>query len=450
MIAHLKQLTIRNIVSPYGLAIISYCIFLFGWLFPPRLYTSYVGEPDLMFLDPLTFAFYTSCVGAFLLGVRFTHLWQVPDRQDSSADISVGAPLAYVAVPILLLTLPCAVFMVLAGTKLNSIVLLASQQGQAIKAAGETALPAPEWAKYQTFLTAILWWSLFRSHQLKLTGVSRFGFYVIFAVGLGVNVLTCVAMVNRTDLMPLLAGLLVVFLYRKAQGRRITLRRLFFASFASALSLTGCFLALSFLRGAIALRLLLISLMGYTIVSYNRLAAILSGVMHYAYGGNGVYLAQVLDQVERIDTLRKYFGWPSASVVWQTEFVSTYMAGLNSSFIWSSVFGYLYSDIGWWALLYLFGTGILAGIAWSRFTAGKTSGVVLYPWIAFCVLFWIGWNMLLETRVFRLFGLALLLWFYDRLFLRRTRALQQNQLIASLPDQALEPILNGHSGGFPN
>jgi hypothetical protein len=418
MIAYLKSGTIRNIVSPYGLAAVSYLIFLLAWLFPPRLYTEYIGEPNLMFLDPLTFLFYTSCVIAFVLGVRFTGVWRASAQPEPYAE-APDSPLAYLALPIALLTIPCAILMILAGTRLNAVVLLASQQGQAIKAATEAAMPAPEWAKYQTFLMAVLWWGLSRASQLKLAGFSKLCFHAVFALGASVNLLACVAEVDRADLMPITAGLLVVYLHLASTARNVSLTRLLLTGVASILALISTFLALSFLRGANLLRLFVVSLMGYTIVSYNRLAAILHGTMHYAYEGRGIYLASVLSHVGWMEPLTRIFGWPSANVVWRSEFTSTYMAGLSPLFIWSGAFGYLYSDIGWWTLLYLFAVGIVSGVTWSQFTAGKTLGLVLYPWVAFCILFWVGYNMLFDTRVFRLLGIGIVLSLYDQLLFRR-------------------------------
>src|SRR5258708_32835749 len=64
-----RDLVIRNIVSPYGLAMISYAFFLFACLIPPSIYSYYMMEPDLMFLDPATILFYTLCVASFVAGV---------------------------------------------------------------------------------------------------------------------------------------------------------------------------------------------------------------------------------------------------------------------------------------------------------------------------------------------------------------------------------------------
>jgi hypothetical protein len=444
MIAYLRSLTLRNIVSPYGLAAISYCIFLFAWLFPPGLYTQYIEEPDLMFLDPSTFVFFSCCVGAFLLGVRFVTLWHVKEPDELSIDKSAEMPLLYLVIPIVVSTVLCAVYMVMTGSRLNSLTLLAAQQGNLIKIANQTETQSTKWAIAPVVLTAVLWWSFFRSHELKLAPVSKFIFNLICAIGALVGIITCVVTVDRTSMMPLIAGLFIIYVYWKAQVKNVSLRKLLFMGTASMLSLVGGFLALSFLRGALVLRLLLISLLGYSIVSYNRLAALLAGIMHYAYAGRGVYLATVLEEKTG---LQSFFGWPNTLDLWRSEFSSTFTAGLNSFFIWSGAFGYLYSDIGWWTLLYLFLIGILAGWLWRRFRSGLLSGLILYPWMGFSILFWIGWNLLFDGRALRFIGCMVLLWIYESIFLRRGIVIPEKQGVAYVNDRMSRPIVGDRTGG---
>src|ERR1017187_2089046 len=60
---------VRYLISPYGLALASYAVFLAALFSPPRLYSSFMDEPNLMFLDPASVLFFTLCTARFLGGV---------------------------------------------------------------------------------------------------------------------------------------------------------------------------------------------------------------------------------------------------------------------------------------------------------------------------------------------------------------------------------------------
>ena len=169
------------------------------------------------------------------------------------------------------------------------------------------------------------------------------------------------------------------------------------------------------------MQLLISGLLGYTVVSYNRMAALLTGVMHYAYEGRGVYLVPLLVGDAKTDYLFHFadrFGWPTVLALWQTEFSSTSAAGLNPMFIWAGSFGYVYSDIGWWTPFYWCLIGVLAGWLWKKMCTGRTVGVVLYPWIAYSILMWCGGNFIFRTNFLQYCEFAVALYFYDRFFLR--------------------------------
>lgn len=452
MIGYLKRLTVRNIVSPYGLAMISYCIFLFAWLFPPSLYTEYLHEPDLMFLDQQTLFFYTVCVAAFCFGVRFSRFFGTAGPSGPETRIFARRPLFYLMGPILAATLFCLIALILLGGRLNFMALLASQQGDAIKLAAQAGqMDQGRWGEAVPILTAVLWWSLFRVKQLGVKGATKIIFYVTFLTGTGVGIVTCVATVSRTDLMPIILGLLVVYLFRKTRGENVSIARLLSVGFAAGTGVVGTFLLLSFLRGALALRLLIASLLGYTIVSYNRTTALLTGVMHYAYEGRGVYLSRYLlsdDKVNSVFHLIDRFGWPAPFALWQTEFSSTMAAGLNPAYIWSGAFGYVYSDLGWWTPIYVCATGLCAGWLWAHFTAGKTSGLILYPWVAFTVLTWFGTNSIFNVNIIRFIEIAFVLLFYDRLFLRQAHKIDGGRARVHLNGAHVEPFTDSFIKGL--
>jgi hypothetical protein len=425
MIGYLKRLTIRNIVSPYGLAILSYLVFLFAWSFPPGLYTQYVNEPDLMFLEPFTLIFYTGCVAAFLVGVRASRFFAAPVQGNAGRDVFASSPLLYLLPPLLAAASFSAIYLVKMGGKINFVALLASQQGNAIKAAGGAGqMSEGRWDESVPLLTVVLWWSLYRALQLRLRGAAKAIFFVLFLLSTALGILVGVATVNRANLMPIILGLIIVYVFPRTRTTNAKVVKLALTAAMGAAGAVGTFLFLSFLRGALGLNLLVTGLLGYTIVSYNRMTALLTGVMHYAYEGRGVYLNPFLLSDEKVNYLfhlTDRFGWPTSLGLWQTEFSSTTAAGLNPAFIWAGAFGYVYSDIGWAAPLYWCVIGVIAGWLWAKFSAGKSVGLVLYPWVAFSILMWCGPNFIFRTNFVQYCEFALVLHIYDKVFLRRSR-----------------------------
>ncbi len=260
--------------------------------------------------------------------------------------------------------------------------------------------------------------------------------------------LTCLATFDRTNLMPLLAGLSVIYLFFKTIGPEVKLVRLALSSFLAAVAILGAFVALQIARGSARVDGVIASILGYTVVSYNRLAALMLGVMHYAYRGKGGYLVAFLTENERFHTIREQMGLPNSYQLWLSEFPSVQMSGLNSAYNWASVFGYVYSDLGWWTPLYLCAAGIAAGFLWARFRAGTTFGIVLYPWMAFWILFWFGWNLLLDARGVVLIEASVLLYVYDRLSLvpARHAAAASTAVLSSW--EPVQPLGNSSRKGF--
>ena len=92
----------------------------------------------------------------------------------------------------------------------------------------------------------------------------------------------------------------------------------------------------------------------------------------------------------------------------------------------------MFADLGWWTPLYMFAAGILAGFLWSRFRAGTPFGIVFYPWMAFWILFWFGWNLLFDARCGGLVETAVLLFIYDKINLRPVREASRTRRLSGV------------------
>jgi hypothetical protein len=62
---------------------------------------------------------------------------------------------------------------------------------------------------------------------------------------------------------------------------------------------------------------------------------------------------------------------------------------------------------------------MLYGVVWNWMKRGKVLGVVLYPGIGFCALFWIGTNYLFDSEMAFLFVGAVILAGYEFVFVRK-------------------------------
>jgi hypothetical protein len=462
VIGYLRRLIIRYLFSPYGIAIVPYCIFVFAWLFPPNTYTYYIHEPDLMYREPVVFWFFTACTAAFLLGVRIMGIFDTRSKvvELSKIKIRYVPPVIYLSVPLLLAAFPCMVFLKLLGSSVDVFGLLLSQQGdvfkRAISSSGIGNSSGGAWGSGLFLLTGVLFWSAYRSSQLDLKGLSRKVFLAVYFLCFAVDGLTCLATFDRTNLMPLLAGSTVIYLYIKTRGSDVKLGRLILVGVGSVVVIMGAFAALQLARTASNFDNFITSMLGYTIVSQNRLAALLRGSMHYVYQGKPAYTIVFFTQNDRFSAIREGMGLPDALSIWLSEFPSLSASGLNPSFNWAGVFGYVYSDLGWFTLLYMLFTGGFAGYLWSRFRAGKTFGLIFYPWMAFWILCWFGWNLLFDARGIVLMETTVLLFLYDKFLLRPARAAQRPVLVRGssweplreqLPEPIHQPALTSR-GGF--
>ena len=142
------------------------------------------------------------------------------------------------------------------------------------------------------------------------------------------------------------------------------------------------------------------NVIGYTLASYNRMAAVVHGRIRYEYGGQGTYLINFLgfnNMLNRIIPIAKTLRWPDYYDWWQSEFTTVADAGLNGSYIWSGTFGYIFGDLGWLSPLWLFAQGVLFGYLWTAMRRGTLAGLLLYPWAAASILFWFTTNSFVEN-----------------------------------------------------
>jgi hypothetical protein len=421
-----RPVILNHAMSPYGISIISTLVFLIGWALPIRFYSSLINEPDLMFLDAETLLFFLLCVAGFWVGLLLVDfLMPSPGLLET-----VPRPLRLEGLRLVLPLMITTAMTILAALQLlktspNLLLLLFAQEGAKVKyQLADVKLGALGWGVVMQ--TVVLWWTYWRLSNSKPDG-SRRGrrrrifSWLIFAVGFAAQIAISVLKVSRSDVMPVFGGLAVLYLMGKIRRRELKTRGLLSYFLFFPLLIVCLFLVFGELRGVKDVTIALGDFAGYTIASYNRLAALLHGSMRYPYGGHGIYLFGCLSSnntVSAVVPLKNALGWPDFFSLVNSEFQAPQLAGLDDFLIWSGAFGYIFSDIGWATPLLLALYGVIYGFAWRQAKLGTALGMVIYPWFAFCVLSWFSSNLAFDFRFpfFVVAGLALAA--YERLLTR--------------------------------
>ena len=256
------------------------------------------------------------------------------------------------------------------------------------------------------------------------------------------NALTDVAMLDRTALIPLIMGTFVLYVYCREAAGKLPLRKAIILGTFGVGVILAAFLVLAFMRGNTAASLLASSLLGYSVASYNRFAAVLHGQLHYFYAGKGIYLITYVQNAPALDALNitNYLQWPTYLDIYHSEFASLALAGLNTHFNWSGVFGYIYADIGWGALIYLYLAGMFTGYMWLKVKAGSSMAITLFPWVASWVCLWNTWNLIFNDDFVHLIPAAIAVFFWDKLLMVQEAAAEDASLGSFENSLELKPV----------
>lgn len=397
-----------SLLSPTGLALISYAFFSICIVIPPRVYEAVMSESDRMFLDPAAYLFVTVCVLSFGVGILLT--------RRLSFDHGLSRPIRALSRSAILLPLIAATSISLLSLSIllqnNPNLLLgwfidAAEVKRNLDTTGALTQALP-------LQFALCWWGLWRLMERETAlGRPDKTLRLILGGALLLAVATAVMKVARYNLMPGLFGVILIYLTFKSKNMRMSAKKILTFLVLALLILLGLFLLFSWLRGSEGQFIIFRNLIGYTAASYNRLPAILNGDIQFPYGGSGTYAFRFLGDTP---LLHRWIdlGLPKSVDVWRSEFPAVAKAGLDKRYIWSSAFGYVYSDLGWFTTLYFFFIGAVATPLWRGLIKGRAASILLYPWFAFSILFWFGSNLVAYPNIVTLTGAAILISFYER------------------------------------
>jgi hypothetical protein len=402
-------------MSPYGMTVVSVVLFLIAYCFPPSVYSNYLGEPDYLFFDPTSLLFFLLCVLGFVVGLWVVNHGLRPEFACIQRTLSFS-PMWFLLLPILagigiaLLGLAAVIrgnpeildlFLALEGVQLKGNVEF-----------GKLIYTIP-------LLMGIICWTVWRKSELSLSKTQAFFVNISIITALMAALLVSMFIVTRGSLIPVFTGIFIVMALVRYKAGKLTPASLWRFGLIFTTLIILVFASFALLRGANNTSVVISNFLGYTIASYNRLASILDGKLRYPFAGHGIYISEFVSFNNMFNNLfhvNRLFGWPDFYTVWGSEFDAVSAAGLNGQLIWSGTFGYLFADLGWLTPFMLFVYGLITGWTWRLLRQGKTTGVVLYPWCAYCILAWFGANTLLGQTTMVLLPLIIVLRSYESLF----------------------------------
>ncbi len=201
------KLVIRNIVSPYGMTLISLLLFLLAFVFPPSLYSSYIQEPDFVFLDPASLVFFLMCTLGFLLGLMFVDFVFPLHSFTYERRKTRFSPMWFFLLPLVAGTaLMVLSIVLLLRNNTYLLELLSTAEGEQIKSVGGIELDGTLVQAFPVLLGIVLW-AIWRKDQFNIQGWRRSAVHSAIFVATLAMLVSSTLKLARGDLMPIIAGL---------------------------------------------------------------------------------------------------------------------------------------------------------------------------------------------------------------------------------------------------
>ncbi|MBE7561654.1 hypothetical protein H7F10_01465 [Acidithiobacillus sp. HP-6] len=415
-----RVFTAYHLLRPQTLLLAAVVLMLMFTLVPPTFYEHTIHEPDLMFANPVLFIFLITCATIVLLGIRvgYAIAYRMPPRLATLVRVPAFVYLMLPTVAALGLLL-----ITIATILRNDPAILAlalSGEGQQVKLALSHASRGAMMGSLPLAM-GVMWWVWANYLRLSLR-INRLGkFMLVFLVGSLMTslFLSALLMMSRFVLMPAIFGFFLIYLRHAVLMRGVRVSGILLRGLMIMTLLLVLFGGVAVLRSNIGYHghdALLTSFIGYGPTSINHLAGYLDGRFP-----SGLLKQSVLPNdfgfIYQFPFADRFF--PTASLsfaqAFKLSFRVTYDAGLNGNYTWFTSWGQILAGTGWFAPLYLLLYGFFFARAWRGFTAGGTSGMLLYPWFAFNVLFTFGANFAASNFLSILVLLSIWLYMYSGL-----------------------------------
>jgi oligosaccharide repeat unit polymerase len=408
-----KSKSVLLLISPMYLGVFSAVLGIAMTLYPKNAYENLMLEQDYMFLNPQLFLFILTCIIGFLLGIFFVRT-TYKKSIDKTHDLFITDRFALFQIIFLIISCLISAYYFYFITKNvgNLFFLLKSGMGSTVRNNGALAFDVNGVNSSSLLIAniAIINYTYFQFGKYK-RNLAHYRFLVrtLLLLAIVLFVLTCFVIQARYLLMPCIVSLFIITIYNKYNNSNFNVFKLIRYSIVFLTIVILLFLLISTIRDSYRTNFALSNnFAGYTLASYNRLAAIVSGNLIMPNSGSGFYILKsfwypsLIRRIFDVYQLGLSLGLnlpDSPTSNFLQTFNSVQLAGLQPGYNWPTTFGEVFSDLGWFSFVYFFIYGAVSWRVFLSFLNHKTWAIILYPYIAFCILFWFGTNQIVDSKI---------------------------------------------------
>lgn len=391
-------------LSPYFLILYQLFLLIFSITLNPVIYTYYIDEPNLMYKNASMFLLVMLDIFSFSIGVFLSYMLPLLKTVNLGKFIYIPKK-SYYIIPLIIPQIMVILF-ILKFLKDNwnylDLILINATVYKNVKK-----------VNFFYFSIFILIGALFWVIKRKKHTESNF-LQLLIMISIVEVIISSILMVDRALIIPFIIGLFVIYY---SNCRKLGIKKLLFT-----FSIIGVvFITYGYFRQGMpefhdASYLLTRQVLGYTFASYNRLAALLNGDLTYYYAKTGYYLFPFLAHVPLLHYILPNVYGVTPKEVWLQEFNDIVNSPLVPEFIWSTIYGYIFSVLGWFSPIFFAFVGILTGYMWRNFHRNKTLGIIMYPWIYACIILLFAGNIIFFPHFIALLYSFMFIIFWETLF----------------------------------
>lgn len=409
------EINIFSLLNPWTLATLVTSLGLLSTLIVPDFYRDVLREEDLMYAYLPLWGYVVGCLSAFIgLGTIAQKLFSrvLSVRKVSRASARRDWQAAVVLLVVAIIANLASVII------LNSTLGIGNLIGQALNGNAASArldvsdsIASGKFGWLPAFSVPVILWSYWV--LLSQKGVLRRQ-WLLWATCIVVYLISSILSLTRGPIFDLILNLFLIYFANRYRDARFRIGRILRFGIVAALLLGVFFLGVNQLRvgnnqsrqqGNAAAE----SLLGYSAASYNRLAAVMQGRLVYPNTRSGFYTTQGFWDTPVISSSIYQFGREQGVMLpedarsnWLAQFAQVRLAGLRPDYIWSTAFGFAFSDWGYGGIVYFGIIGFVTGAIYVSFRRRRVLGIVMYPYL-FGSILGLGTALTFAQRNFTIF-----------------------------------------------